>query len=88
MCTVLQKFYHAVRDPVGIHVRPAGGFVKTALHYESKVTIYFGDRHADGKHLLSILSLPAKTGDSICICVDGPDEKEAARAISDYLQQG
>ena len=83
----LQKLYHSVKDPIGIHVRPAGGFVKVALQFESRVDMYCGENHADGKHLLSILSLKAGTGDGICVCVSGPDEKEAAQALNDYLQK-
>lgn len=82
----MQKLYHSIKDPIGIHVRPAGGLVKIALQFESKIDIYCGDHHADGKHLLSILSLKAKAGDGMCVCVSGPDEQEAARALAGYLK--
>lgn len=82
----MQEFYHKIKDPIGIHIRPAGNFVRQALRFSSSVELYCNGKNADGKRLFSILTLQAVTGDEMRIRVSGADESEAARALMDYLR--
>ena len=82
---IMQELYHTICDPVGIHVRPAGGFVKKALQFESEIFLYCNGQRADGKKLFSILSMEAETGDEMRICIEGSDEAGAARCLRTYL---
>ena len=81
------EFLHTVKDPNGIHARPAGLLAKEALRYQSEITVKVGERYANMKGLFSMMSLAVKAGDSITISVSGKDEEEAARAIQEYLQK-
>ena len=83
----MQKIYHKISDPVGIHIRPAGGFVKQALQFESEISLYCNGKKADGKRLFSILALTAEAGDEMQVCIDGEDELAAAKCLFDYLSQ-
>ena len=81
------EFLHTVKDPNGIHARPAGLLAKEALRYQSEITVKVGERYANMKGLFSMMSLAVKAGDSITVSVSGKDEEEAARAIQEYLQK-
>lgn len=81
------EFLHTVKDPNGIHARPAGLLAKEALQYQSEITVKIGERYANMKGLFSMMSLAVKSGDSITISVSGKDEEVAARAIREYLEK-
>ena len=83
----MQEFYHKIRDPIGIHIRPAGSFVRQALQFDSDVELYCNGRCANGKRLFSVLMLQAVTGDEMRIRVAGTDEGEAAKNLMDYLRK-
>ena len=81
------EFSHTVKDPNGIHARPAGLLAKEALRYQSDITVKVGERYANMKGLFSLMSLAVKSGDVITVTVSGKDEEEAARAIREYLEK-
>ena len=81
----MQEFYHKIKDPIGVHIRPAGSFVKQALRFESSVELFCNGQSVDGKKLFSILMLKAVTGDEMRIRITGKDEIEAAQVLMEYL---
>lgn len=72
---------HTIQDPLGFHARPAYVVATEASRWESKVTFYKGERHADGKDALAIMSLNAQKGDLIRAVIEGPDEQDCAEFI-------
>ena len=74
-----------IKNPTGLHLRPAGLFCKTALQYKSKITVHKELRHeeitANAKSVLSVLGACVKSGDEIEIICEGEDETEALQAI-------
>ena len=80
------EFSHTVKDPNGIHARPAGLLAKEALQYQSDITVKKGERYANMKGLFSMMSLAVKAGDTITIAVSGKDEEKAAEEIRKYLE--
>lgn len=83
----MQEFYHFIKDPIGIHIRPAGGFIRQALQFDSEIELSCRGKSVSGKSLFGILSLEAGAGEELCIRITGKDEKEAARALFSYLSQ-
>jgi len=81
------EFSHTVKDPNGIHARPAGLLAKEALQYQSDITVKKGERYANMKGLFSMMSLAVKAGDTITVSVSGKDETEAANALREYLEK-
>ena len=77
-----------VKNPAGLHARPANVFVKTAAQYPCKVIIQKGERSFNGKSIVSVLSACVKCGTSITIVCDGEQEKEALQAIVDAVKNG
>ena len=44
-----------VKNPTGLHLRPAGILCNEAVKYKSKVYFRYGDNEANAKSVLSVL---------------------------------
>nr|WP_178632840.1 HPr family phosphocarrier protein [uncultured Mediterraneibacter sp.] len=81
-----------IKNPTGLHLRPAGLFCKTAMQYESKIVIHKEGKHEDvtanAKSVLSVLGACIKSGDEIEIICDGEDEEEALAEITGLVMDG
>jgi phosphocarrier protein len=77
-----------VKNPTGLHLRPAGLLCNLALEYTSKVTIHFKDTNANAKSILGVLAACVKSGDEIEIICEGPDEKDALTTIVKAIEDG
>ncbi len=82
----MKEFNFTVTDPVGIHARPAGLLVKAAKAFESKITVFSGDKNADMKKLFALMALGIKQGQEIIVKVEGADEDAAAEAVEKFLK--
>ena len=70
-----------VGSPVGLHARPAAAFVQEANKYKCKICLKLGDRKADGKSILQVLSLGARQGQEVSVLADGEGEAEAVENL-------
>jgi phosphocarrier protein len=75
-----------VRHPEGLHARPAALFVKTANKFNSDIQVRYGEREADAKSILSILTLGAAMNATINIRANGDDSEQALEALSNLIQ--
>lgn len=78
---------HTVKDPNGIHARPAGVIVNTAKKFKSDIKLISGEKSGDCKRIFSIMGLSLKAGDEFVIEVAGDDEDAAAKAIESALTE-
>ncbi len=77
-----------IKNPTGLHLRPAGLFCKTAVQYKSKVTFCTKDTIANAKSVLSVLGACIKNGDEIELICEGDDEIEALNAMVQIVEDG
>lgn len=75
-----------VVNPSGLHLRPAGELCKKAAEYQSKVMIRFRDKEFNAKSLLGVLSACVQQEDEILLVCTGPDEREAAEALAEFIE--
>lgn len=75
------EFSKNIGNKIGLHLRAAGEFVKVAAQFASEVTVFNGDRWANGKSILGLASLAAARGSEIRVQIEGPDEGEARIAL-------
>ena len=80
------EFTKRIENKIGLHLRAAGEFVKVAAQFASEVTVFNGDRWANGKSILGLASLAAARGSEIRIQVEGPDETEARIALEQLIE--
>ena len=69
-------------NDVDLHARPAAQFVRTAMAFEASIAVAAGDREADAKSLLAVLSLGAKGGSALRLRADGDDAPVALETLA------
>ena len=69
----------------GLHARPAAQFVKTAKQFSSDIVVVKGEREANAKSSLKIMTLGARKGDRVTIQAEGDDAEEAVDALAGLI---
>ena len=82
----MKQFSFTIKDPAGIHARPAGIVVQEAKKYQSTITARFNGKSADLKRIFTVMALCAKCGSVLEVEVNGTDEQVAAEAIKATLE--
>ena len=77
-----------IKNPTGLHLRPAGILCKEAMKFKSLITFSFRESTANAKSVLSVLGACVKCGDEIELFCDGDDEKEALQALINAVDSG
>ena len=77
-----------IHNPTGLHARPAKVFVNTAKQYKSDIRVQHGEKKANAKSLISMLTLGVECGSEIRLIVDGVDEEEALAALVTAVADG
>lgn len=77
-----------IKNPTGLHLRPAGVFCNTASYYDCQVMFQHGDTISNAKSVLSVLGACIKTGDSIVLICDGEGEEAAMEAMVKAVEEG
>ena len=77
-----------IKNPTGLHLRPAGLFCKTAVQFKSKITFRSGNTTANAKSVLSVLGACIKRGDEIELICEGEDEAEALSEMIKIIEDG
>jgi len=54
-----------IKNPTGLHLRPAGILCKEAMQFKSLITFSFRGNTANAKSVLSVLGACVKCGDEI-----------------------
>ena len=84
--TVMKSLQYSVKNPLGIHARPAALLAQACTDLKSAVTLECNGNEASGKNVLQILGLHAAKGSILNITVEGPDEEEAIKKIEEVLR--
>ena len=83
----MKQFEYTIRDPLGIHARPAGMLVKEAKAFaDTVVTITKNGTTVKATQLMKLMSLGVKKGDVVTVAAEGADEDAAIIAISNFFQ--
>ena len=77
-----------IKNPTGLHLRPAGIFCNTAVRFQCSITYRVRNTTANAKSVLSVLGSCVKAGDEIEIICSGPDEAEALEAMVLAVKNG
>lgn len=77
-----------IRNPLGLHLRPASILCQEALKYKSQVTFKHKDSIANAKSVLGVLGACVKTGAEIELICEGEDEETALSELSKAVESG
>lgn len=67
---------------VALHARPAANFVKTAMRFQSRVTVGVDGKTANAKSILAVLALGATGGTLLRLNAEGDDAGAALDALA------
>ena len=81
----MRFFMYTVKVPVGLHARHAGLIVREARQYASDVVIRFGEKQADAKRVMALMTLGIHQGDTIAVSIEGEDEDLAASKLKSFF---
>lgn len=77
-----------IKNPSGLHLRPAGILCKEAIKYKSSVHFHFHHISANAKSVLSVLGACIKCGNELEFVCEGEDEEEALAAMIKIVRDG
>ena len=82
----MKEFDYTIRDPLGIHARPAGLLAKEAKAFSSVCTITKGDQTKKLTQLMMLMAMGVKQGDTVTVRAEGPDEDRAIEVLKHFFQ--
>lgn len=70
----------------GMHARLAFHLSRLAGGFTSRITVHYGAASADGREIMELMMLGACPDDLLMVEAEGPDEREAVTAITNFLR--
>lgn len=83
---MLLEFAVKVKNPLGLHTRPATNIVRALQKTKSKVTFTYKKRTVNAKSILSILLLAATRNSTILITIDGDDAEDVKETLKAVIE--
>lgn len=77
-----------IKNPTGLHLRPAGILCKEAMQFKSAITFQYKNTTANAKSVLSVLGACVKCGDEVEFICEGADEDDALKTIIKAVENG
>ncbi len=77
-----------IKNEYGLESKVAARLIQKASGYEANIWIQKGDRKANAKSLLGILSLSISKGEKVLLISDGSDEKLALNELQLFAERG
>lgn len=84
----MRRLEITIHNETGLHARPAKTLVNLVKKYKSDVAIWHGEKKANAKSLISVLTLGASKGSQLKIDVSGEDEESALAEIEAAFRSG
>ena len=78
----------ALRNPTGLHARPAKIFARAAAAFAADVKVSKDGREVNGKSVLSVLTLDCHQGDEITIHTEGEGADQALADLVGLVESG
>ncbi|KPV41027.1 phosphocarrier protein HPr [Thiohalorhabdus denitrificans] len=73
-------------NKLGLHARAASKLVSLASSYESEVSLTREGQTVSAKSIMGVMMLGASRGTELELIAEGPDEEDAADAISELVE--
>lgn len=84
----MKSFNFTVKDPMGIHARPAGLLAKMAKTYpDTVITLTKGEKTVKMTQLMMLMGLAVKSGDEVTVSANGASEDAAIAALEKFFQE-
>lgn len=60
--------------------------IQKASDFKASIHVQCGDRRANAKSLLGLMSLGLAIGDEVTVTAEGPDEEPAVQTLAEWLR--
>ena len=80
------EFVYTLKDPVGIHARPAGLLSKEGRKYKSAITVEKDGTAVNVLKLMALMKLGVKCGETVTVRIEGEDEAVAGPAMEEFFK--
>jgi phosphotransferase system HPr (HPr) family protein len=77
-----------VRNPQGLHARPADLLVREASRHNAAISLVKDGYRVDCKSILSLLTLGAECGTEMSLLAEGDDAEQAVAVIAELFECG
>ncbi len=77
-----------INNESGLESKKAALFIQRASNYKSSIWIEMGERKANAKSLLGMLSLKIPNGTKVNLIIEGEDEEDAIKGLEEFLADG
>ena len=81
------EFSYTIKDPSGLHARPAGSLAEIVKSYDCKVTVDANGRSASANSPFELMNLGAGQGCVLFIKAEGSQKQEAIQAVKSFLRE-
>ena len=81
----MYQFTYTIKDPVGIHARPAGLLSKEGKKYKSTITVEKNGTEVNVLKLIALMKLGVKCGETVTVKIEGEDEAAAGPAMEAFF---
>ena len=76
-----------IRNPLGLHARPAMAFVDSANGFTADVRVLKDEESVDGKSIMHMMLLNAAEGTKLRIEAVGEDAEQAITTLAELIQR-
>lgn len=83
----MRNFEYTLKNPMGLHMRPAGSMVEQLSALGCDVTLRCGARSANAKSILNVMALAAKCGEAVTVEVSGENEDTVAAQLQRFFEE-
>jgi len=73
-------------NKLGLHLRAAGKIVDVASRFAADIRIRKGEKEADGKSIIGVMTLAAPKGTQIVLLAKGQDAADAVDSLEDLVR--
>ncbi|MBP3476829.1 MAG: HPr family phosphocarrier protein [Lachnospiraceae bacterium] len=77
-----------VKNPSGLHARPASILARAAGQCESEVILVYGEKKIQAKSILNIMAAAIKSGSEIEVQCSGESEEKDLKTLIELIEGG
>ena len=77
-----------IRNPMGMHMRPAGMFANAMMKFDSDVNLVANGKTVNAKSIMNLIAACIKCGTEVEVQCSGPDGRPAGGRAPDRKRPG
>jgi len=81
----MQKTF-IIKNPTGLHARPAAELVKKASLFPCTVSLIKNEKKVNAKSIISVLSLGVSQNEQVIVAAEGEQAAEALQAVTSFFE--